>query len=231
LQQTPSLPAQAIGTPITLPGNAEETITVQAITITGPGQDPTLPAGQARIVVRVAARADLDWPAYAPTLLLLSGQAELPAETITQAQGTELRYLVPLPLTDTPIAWDLTVPGSGQVVRWRATLAPPLARSAVLHDALVVQEMSAQQQNGAVALSITLANRGQTPLLLTRDDITLKLGERPVSTPEIGALATPLAVGERRTLSLSVSVPAGSRIALLVTIGTQIYQIALAEGR
>jgi hypothetical protein len=229
LQQTPALPAQAIGTPVTLPGNAEETLTVQTITIAGPGQDPTFPAGQARIVVGVAARADLDWPAYAPTLLLPSGQAYLPAETVTQAQGAELRYLVPLPVTDTPLAWDLTVPGSGQIVRWRATLAPPLSRTEVLRDAIHVQEISAQQQNSAVALSITIVNRGSTPLLLTRDDITLHLGERPISTPEIGALATPLAAGERRALSLTVSVPGGSRAALLLTIGTQTYQITLAE--
>ena len=79
------------------------------------------------------------------------------------------------------------------------------------------------------ALSITIANVGQAPLLLTGADLTLVQGERPLPTPEIDALASPLAAGERRTLTLTVSLPAGPRAALRVTLGSQTYQITLDE--
>ena len=223
LQQTPPLPANDIGKPVTLPGKDEEAVTVRAIEIAGPGQDPTLPQGQARIVVVVDARPDLDWPAYAPTLLLPSGQAYLPAETVAQANGAELRYLVPLPATDTPIAWDMTAPGSGQTMRWRATLAPPASRVEVLRGVLEVLSVSAQEQNGAFNLSIIVTNHSKAPLRLVRDDITLMQRDRRITTPDIGALTTPLEPGERRTFAFSV--PGGRQQPLVLTIGTQTYRI------
>jgi hypothetical protein len=222
LQQTPPLPAYALGTPVTLPGSGEESITVRTIAITGPGQDPTLPEGQARITVAVDARADLDWPSFAPTLLLPSGQAYLPAETLTQQNGAELRYLVPLPVSELPIAWDLSVPGTGQIVRWRATLAPPLNRVEALRGALAVLDVSAREENGAVSISFSVVNHSPSPLHLRREDIVLMAGERRIPTPDIGALTTPLATGERRAVVFSV--PAGQQ-PLTLTIGTQSYRI------
>lgn len=222
LQQMPPLPAHALGKPVTL-GSDEESVTVRAIEITGPGQDPTLPQGQARIVVSVDARADLDWPAYAPTLLLPSGQAYLPAETIAHPNGAELRYLVPLPSSEMPIAWDMTVPGTGQIVRWRATLAPPASRVEVLRAALNVLDVSTQAQAGDLTISITVINHSKAPLLLTRDDLTLQQGDHRINTPDIAALTTPLASGERRTLTFSV--PGARQQPLILTIGTQSYRI------
>jgi len=222
LQQTPPLPANDIGKPVTLPGKDEEAITVRATEIAGPGQDPTLPQGQARIVVVVDARPDLDWPAYAPTLLLPSGQAYLPAETIAHPNGAELRYLVPLPAADTPITWDMTVPGSGQTMRWRATLAPPVNRVDVLRGALEVLSVSAQERNGAFDISITVTNKSKAPLRLTREDMALTQGDRRINTPDIGALTTPLEPGEQRTLTFSVP---GGQQPLLLAIGTQLYSI------
>jgi hypothetical protein len=222
LQQTAPPTSYAIGKPVTLPGKNEEAITVRTIEIAGPGQDPMLPQGQARIVVVVDARLDLDWPAYAPTLLLPSGQAYLPAETVAHPNGAELRYLVPLPATDTPIAWDITVPGIGQTARWRATLAPPVNRVDILRGALEVLSVSAQEQNGAFDISITVTNKSKAPLRLTREDITLTQSDRRINTPDIGALTTPLAPGEQRTFAFSVP---GGQQPLLLSIGTQSYRI------
>ena len=220
LQQTPPRAANDIGKPITLPGKDEEAITLHAIQIAGPGQDSALPQGQARIAVVVDARPDLDWPAYAPTLLLPSGQAYLPAETVAHPNGAELRYLVPLPAVDTPIAWDITA--SGQTMRWRATLAPPVNRVDVLRGALEVVSVSVQEQDDTFDISITVTNKSKAPLRLTREDITLIQGDRRINTPSIGALTTPLETGERRTLAFSVP---GGQQPLLLSIGTQSYRI------
>jgi hypothetical protein len=222
LQQMPPLPAHGIGEPITLPGKAEETITVQAMQIAGPGQDPALPEGQARITVAVEARRELDWPSYAPTLLLPSGQAYLPAETVAVSQGAELRYLVPLPTSELPIAWELTIPGSGQVARWRAILTPPINRVEVLRGALAVLDVSARKENGAVTISFSLVNHGPSPLQVTREDIVLTEGERRLPTPAIGTLTALLEKGERRTIVFSL--PLGQQ-PLTLTIGTQAFRI------
>jgi hypothetical protein len=224
LQQTPPLPAQEPGKPITLPGKTEETVTVRAVQIAGPGQDPTLPEGQARLTVAVEAPPDLDWPAYAPTLLLPSGQSYLPAETVAQPGRAELHYLVPLPTTTLSLAWDLSVPGTGQVIRWRATLAPPASRVEALRGALAVLAVQAHNENGALTISMSVVNHGPSPLLLRSEDVVLTQGDRRLPSPEIGALAAPLAQGERRTLMFSV--PALQQQGLTLTIGTQTYRIA-----
>jgi hypothetical protein len=223
LQQLPSLPAYGVGKLVTLPGNAEEAVTMRQVQIAGPSQDPMLPEGQARITVVVEAPADLDWPAYAPTLLLPSGQAYLPSETMPGPSGAELRYLVPLPTTDLSIAWDLTIPTTGQSVRWRTTLALPVSRVEALRGALAVLAVQARTENGALTISVSLVNHGPSPLQLASEDIVLMAGERRLPTPEIGALITALAPGERRTLAFTM--PAVQQ-GLTLTIGTQTYRIA-----
>ncbi|NNJ12913.1 hypothetical protein EKD04_021530 [Chloroflexales bacterium ZM16-3] len=78
--------------------------TLAAIRLTGPGDDPTLPSGQARVAVHVRA-AITDWSAFAPTLLLPDGQTRLPAEApITSGDQTTLIYLVPLPTATLELA-------------------------------------------------------------------------------------------------------------------------------
>jgi hypothetical protein len=222
LQQTPALPAQEVGKPITLPGKTEETVTVRAVQIAGPGQDPTLPEGQARLTVAVEAPPDLDWPAYAPTLLLPSGQAYLPAETVAQPGGAELRYLVPLPTTTLSLAWDLTIPGTGEIARWRATLAPPPNRVEALRGALAVLSVQTHNDNGTLTISVSLINHSPSPLLLTSEDIVLIQGDHRIPSPEIGALVAPLQPGERRTLTFSLPI---EQQGLTLTVGTQTYRI------
>src|SRR5262245_12475829 len=96
LQEHTPPPANTICAPIPL-GASEQTRTVQAVRVVGPGQDPILPVGQGRIIVQVRSPEGLDWPAYKPTLTLADGQEYLPSETTATERGAELRYLVPLP--------------------------------------------------------------------------------------------------------------------------------------
>lgn len=98
----------ALGQPGSL--DSDRQIAVERVTLVGPGEDPSVPPDQARVAVAVAAPAGLDWPALAPTLLLATGQALLPGETVTTSGGVELRYLVPLPAEPLEAAWGVTTP-------------------------------------------------------------------------------------------------------------------------
>lgn len=220
LQQLAPAASYDVGASVTL-GKAEESIIVRSIAIVGPGQDPTMPAGQGRIIVTVQARPDLDWPAYAPTLIMPSGQGSLPAETIANSEGAELRYLVPLLSDSTPLAWDVTEPMSKQTARWRITLAPPPSRVEVLRRALEVRDLQVREQDGALAVTFVLVNLGDTPLHLVRSDIVVAQRDRQITTPDIGALASPLALDERREVTLSL--PTGE---FTLSIGPYRYRIS-----
>jgi hypothetical protein len=224
LQETVPLATNAIGTAVSL-GASEQTLTVQAVRVIGPGQDPILPAGQGRIVVQVLSPEGLDWPAYKPTLTLADGQQYLPSEITSTAGGAELRYLVPLPAGEIALAWDVTVPGAVQSLRWRATLAPPPSRAEVLRDALLVQGVRVREDHpGELTIAAALTNQGTEPLTLTRDELTFAQGAQPITLPDIPALATPLKPGERRTITFTVAVGALQQAATL-TIGGVPFQI------
>jgi hypothetical protein len=196
-----------------------QTHTVQAVHVIGPGQDPILPAGQGRIVVQVGAPIGLDWPAYKPTLTLADGQSYLPSETTTTEGGAVLRYLVPLPMGEIALAWDVTAPGAVQSVRWRATLAPSPTRAEVLRDALQVKQIQVRENRpGERTITIELANVGTEPLTLTRDELTLTQGAQPIAVPDIPALTDPLTAGEQHTVSFSTSV-GGLQQAATLTFG------------
>lgn len=225
LQQTIPLAANALNTPVALDASGQ-TLTVQGIRAIGPGQDPSLPAGQGRVVVRVQSPDGLDWPAYKPTLALADGQQYLPSETTPTDGGAELRYLVPLPAGEIALAWDVTPPGAVQSLRWRATLAPPPSRADVLRDALLVQDVRLREdQPGELMVIADMLNRGADPLLLTRDELTLAQAGQPIPLPDIPALATPLKPGERRAIAFTATVGALQPPATL-TIGGVPFQIA-----
>jgi hypothetical protein len=200
-------------------------ITVRAISIVGPGQDPTLPANMARVLVRVQASA-IDWPSLAPTLLLANGQAVQSPEQVATADGVELHYLVPLPASALELAWSITQPETDQVLRWRATLAPPPTRDAVLRAALRVQEVHVlpSEQNAGVVLRITLANQGDQSLQLARDDLALTQGPNQLTIPDLASLHAPLAPNETRILDVPLPNQAFSP-PLVVTIGAERFQI------
>ena len=225
LKTTSSLKAIGVGESAALPGNAH--VTVQAIDMIGPGQDPTLPPNTARVLVRVPA-PNLDWPAFAPTLLLASGEAVQSPEQTTTADGVELRYLVPLPAADLSVAWSITLPGTNQVLRWRTTLAPPPGRDTVVRAALSVREVKAlapEHPGAGFVLRVTLANTSDQPLQLTRDDVTLTQGTSELTIPDLPGLRSPLAPDETRTLDLPLPDETLSS-PLVLTVGASRFQIA-----
>jgi hypothetical protein len=205
-------------------------ITPATITLTGPGQDTTLPPDQARVSVRVRAPQPIDWPVFAPSLLLPSGAALLPSDLGTHDQDAELRYLIPLPSEPLPLMWQLTPDSTRPVIRWRATLDPPPSRAEVLRTALVVEPPKAvtAEAPGTVAIAIVVGNRGTTPLQLTQSDITLAISNHSPSMPDLPALRQPLAPGERRTITLTT--PLEERTTLTLTIGVSRFAITRENG-
>jgi hypothetical protein len=222
-QTTVSMAARRVGESASLSGSGD--ITVRAISIVGPGQAPTLPANMARVLVQVQG-SNIDWPTYAPTLLLASGQAVQSPEQVATVDGVELHYLIPLPASDLEVGWNITLPGTDQVLRWRAMLAPPPSRDAVLRAALMVREVKVlpSEQRAGVVLRITLANQGDQSLQLARDDLALTQGPNQLTIPDLASLHSPLASNETRTLDLPLPNQAFSP-PLVVTIGAERFQI------
>ncbi len=212
---------QSLAQAVTLSG--ERQLTVQAITLIGSGQDPTLPRGQARVVVQVTTTATLDWPTLAPTLLLPSGTALLPSETIPLTAGVELRYLVPAPVAPLPVAWSITPDTAQPVLRWRTTLPLPASRQTILRDSLAITDVHAEwaESPGTIRVTIQVINQGTAPLLLTPDTIHLSARDRVLGTPDPASLVAPLNVGERRDMVIT----APEQPQLLLTIGIRRYAI------
>lgn len=103
-----ALPAHTFAVGEMAPLSNEESVTVAGISLTGAGEDPTLPADQSRVVVEVQTPGTQDWPTLVPTLVLPSGARLLPSESIATEQGVELRYLVPQPAQPLEVVWSLT---------------------------------------------------------------------------------------------------------------------------
>jgi hypothetical protein len=200
-------------------------LALNSVSLTGPGSDPALPPEQARVTITVRAPAGLDWPTLAPTLLLASGQALLPAAIEPAADGAALSYLIPLPTAPLEAAWRVTT-ADERVLRWRLQLSPPPTRDATLREALRVTTVAAQLTDaGVMELRITLENRETAPLSLTPADLALTQGETPLSPPMIARLEAPLEPGATRTLIVSV-VPGRSAQSLILRIGPERFQIS-----
>lgn len=203
--------------------------TLAAVSLTGPGDDPTLPEGQARVTVQVRA-AIADWAAYAPTLLLADGQPRLPADA-PAAQGgqTTLRYLVPLPSASLELAWSLTPPGSARTTRWRATLPAPPDRAAVVREALAAESVVPALRDGTLTLTVTVRNRRDVPFTLQPEDLSLARGTGaetlPLTAPAPAAFAEPLAPGATRILVLTAALRGDLTDPLVLTVGTRRFRI------
>mgnify|MGYP005844274081 CR=1 FL=1 len=223
LEQISALPDAAPGEAHTLADG--ETAMLAALTLSGPGDDPTLPTGQASLVVQAEAPFT-DWAAYAPTLLLANGQALLPAEAPTVTEnGTALHYLIPLPTADTPVVWSLTPPGTQRPSRWRTTIPAPPDRATVVREAIRLRSVEPERVASTLTLTVTVQNARDQPFILTRDDIRLTRGTTteplPLTLPEPAALNAPLAPGATRTLVLSAAVPSALTDPLILTVGAQ----------
>lgn len=200
--------------------------------IIGPGDDPTLPTGQARVTLS-AETTITDWAAYAPTLLLAGGQELLPAEPPgREGNVTTLRYLIPLPTVDTAIVWSLTPPETGRPVRWRTTLATPPARPAVVRDALTVTNVVPELRDSTLNLTITVRNARRLPFVLTPADFQLTRGSTTeplaLAIPEPAVLAAPLAPGATRTLVLTAPIRGALTDSLLLTVGAARFRLTRA---
>ena len=227
LRTTTQPPIHAIGEAVALPsGN----LTLSGITLTGPGEDPTLPSDQARVTVRVQA-AQLDWPLLIPTLLLPSGVAALPSDITATGNGADLRYLIPQPSEPLEVAWSVTPGADAPVLRWRTTLEVPPSRAAILRDALEVRQVQAAPGDtpGAVVVTFTVVNRSTAPLMLTGADVTLASTTGPLATPDLATLRQPLAPQEQRTLTLRA--PLGEHETVTLTVGSARFAIEANEGR
>jgi hypothetical protein len=227
-------PEQRVGDTVTLtlPDGSTAQVTVQALDLVGPGHDRTLPADGARVRVTVQADAPVDWPTLKPTLLLHTGAALLPAATEPQAAGgVQFRFLITAPTA--PLDAALLLTSGDHVVRWRARLAPPPSRVAVLRQGLRVSDIQAQPgplTSGTVPLtiSLTIQNGLDLPLTLAPAEVTLTQADTPLPLPDLPDLREPLAAGADRTLTLPVTAASTADDPLVLTIGAQRYQITVA---
>lgn len=219
LSETPAIPIQPTGEPVLLwtdtTTDARVTLTVRAITVAGPGQDPTLPENQARVIVQVATTQPLDWPGLAPTLTLLTGAGGSSPEVQTTGATTTLRYLVPRFTAPLEATWHVRLPDTS-VRRWRATLEPPPERAALLRQVLVVDDVAVQPSASPdlLAIRMTVQNRSAAPLVLVRDDLALIQANTRLPTPAMTAFDTPLAPGETRPVTLDVRADRGAPLEL-----------------
>ena len=166
----------------------------------------------------------------APTLLLPSGAALSPSDTISTADGAELRYLIPLPGGPISVAWSITPSADAPQLRWRTTLEAPPSRAAVLRDALAVEapRVTPGETPGTIVATIRITNRRSTPLQLSSADISLMANNRPLATPDLPALRQPLGPNEQR--SIVITAPLGEHETLLLTVGLSRFTVERAEG-
>ncbi|MBP1466730.1 hypothetical protein EYB53_013520 [Candidatus Chloroploca sp. M-50] len=204
-------------------------VTLVDYAVIGPGEDRTLPSGQAR--VRVTVQANLtDWTSAAPTLHLADGQIRMPIEP-PQSSGpsTVLHYLVPLPTYPLPARWTLTPPGQRQPVGWRITLAGPPDRATLLHRALIVSDVTAHLTQSHIQIQLTVQSQHERPLLLTLDDMHVtyrRSGERlPVSLLETEDLALPLAPNVPHTITVTTPRRDERTDLLIITLGAARFQL------
>jgi hypothetical protein len=214
-------PLKAIGEAVTIAKTVQ--ITVTQIAIVGPGQEPDLPAGTARVIVTLMA-PPIDWPTYAPTLLLASGEVLQSPEVHTTTDGVELRYVASLPTQELEVAWSIVAPASRTAARWRARLTPPPDRQMVVQAALAVRSIRVISTTTSVGIEITLLNQSSSPLLLHASDFTLTQGGQSVTIPDLARLQRPFDPGESRIIEIPL--PTHDRASTLnLTIGSARYAI------
>lgn len=203
-------------------------LTVRAIELTGTGEDPALPAGQARLRVTVEVTGDapaLDWPALAPTLLLASGTALLPGTIEQQPDGVVLTYLAPAPEATGALLWMVTPPANDRVLRWRATIAPPPDRDRALYESLVVEQVLAAPETAAsVLITLRIVNQGNIPVTLTPADFMLARADTPISLPAMTGLTEPLPPGAQRDLAFTLPLSTLSQ-PLTLAIGSRQFRL------
>lgn len=220
LQTTEPPPESAVGAPATI--SQGPSITLRELVALGPGDDPTLPAGQVSVVVHATSDGAIDWPALDPTLLLMGGQVLRPVATTPISEGVALRYAVPTFTRPLEIAWDVT-DQAGQTLRWRASLQPPIGRAEVLASRLAVRISAGAIEQETLPLSITVRNRDTRPLALMETDLIITQDGERMPPPPLPALQIPLAAGEERVLEIALPLSEGR--ALTIALGDAVVRI------
>jgi hypothetical protein len=197
-------PIAALGETVTLPDG--QPITLTAATLVGPGQDPAIPQGSVRLELRVSHAPEVDWLAYRPTLLTLSGDPDPTTEQVRGDGVTTFRYRLAAAAA-TEVVWQLSPP-EGLAVRYRLTLRPPPTREQILQRDLqvTVVDAAADAVAGQITLHIRVTNVGSQPLQLTASDIELTAGAQRIPLPDPTVLAEPLAPGESRLVPFQTAV-------------------------
>jgi len=225
LMEVTSPPEQPLGAVLAL---ANTTLTVTTISAVGLGEDPTLPVDRQRVEVAVQTSQPFDWATFAPTLLLLDGQALAPSAIDATLEGAVLRYLVPTSDQPRQVIWQIT-PADASPLRWRVTLPVPPDRLAILRERLAIEQATIiAQDDTSVTVELTLRNLGTTPLALSNKDVTATEQEQPIVLPQLAALQFPLAPEEQRTLSLALPRPLLGAT-LILALGP--YRYAIGDGR
>lgn len=221
--------AAAPGEMMSLPGGLA--ITLESLQVVGPSQDDLLPAGRVRVLAVATGEGVSDWSALRPTLLLASGEAAaLSASPESGDDGrTVLTYLINTFDAPTPVAWQVNDLSTGRMARWRSTLPPPPSRLAYLSEVLHVGDLRASLiQPGQVRLTVPLRNRGERPLTIRYDDISVRQDTETVPLPVFSQEA--IAPGASAELTLDVVLPNQGATAV-VTVGRAVFELQLPEGR
>jgi hypothetical protein len=193
---------------------------VEQITVIGVGDDPTLATGRMAVLVTVHALAATDWLAQTPALLLPTGERVLASATDTTEATTTLRYLVPEQAEPMPVAWQISQP-DGQIVRYRATLAPPPSRDAVLRAALRIGAMEVAPAQQTMQVTMTVTNAGERPLQLTAADLRWETSGQ-ISAVAAPTLPAPLDPGEAGAVVLDLPLEEG-----VLHLGPFRYQVTV----
>ncbi len=227
LESTAAPASLEVGDAGALPSGA--TVRVTGVAVVGPGEDISLPPGQARVLVslEVSDTRRLDLPALSPRLLLADGTTS-EAPRAEAGEGTALlQFLIPLHREPVEAAFNLTA-ASGELLRWRTTLPPAPNRLTVVQSAIRVEEVVAGVDGlGLPVLRVTLTNVAAGPIQLVTNDIELVQGEAQLPLAELAELQDALAPGERRTLTVPLP-DLGPRPATLI-VGAQRYEVAPPE--
>lgn len=200
-------------------------VTLRAVEVVGPGQDPKLPQGKAQIVITADAPAAMDWSRVNALLRWQDGQDLLPSESASRREGATFRYLVPL--FETPIElvqWRVTDPATGETIAWQSPIDAPPTRPQVVARALAdVQARAGRTAEGALQIALTLKNGTGEALALAESDLTIAQDGRRLPIPTLEALRAPLAAGEQRVVNLIMNT--SPRQALTLSIGSFVFQI------
>jgi hypothetical protein len=218
--------------------DAQTSVLVRHVLVLGSGDDPSLPVGQARVLVSLVVTAEqtLDWPSLAPTLLLASGEALLPTDQQQDGTQAELSYLIPTPIEPNEALWSLTTTATARPLRWRVQLPPPRSRDLVLRSQLVVESVALQPaagSDGMLAVVVRVRNSGTTALILSPADLLLSQGDQQLPIPALPELTTPILPQQQRSFSLTVAPPRDRRVLYTLTIGAVpfTWTVPATEGR